>query len=526
MKPRRYASSSLLLFHVKPSLRARAAALQRRLLLFLIVVGLAIPGCVAVQENPVSGRKRAYGYTWEQEKELGKQTDQQIIAQYGIYDDPGLQSYVERIGEEVLAESHLRREDANEAYRNTEFTFRVLDSPVINAFALPGGYIYLTRGLLAHLENEAQLAMVLGHEVAHVAARHASARAAKAQLAQVGLIGGAIASELALGGGGAQILDLGGQGLQLLFLSYSRDAEREADQLGVEYSALAHYEAAEGAGFFRALDRIGERQEGGLPSWLSTHPEPEEREENIPRLAERWRGETEMTIVDREGYLERLEGLMLGNNPREGFVEDGVFYHPDLQFRFPVPSGFSVNNTRMAVQMVDQGQQAIMTFAAARDIAGAEVGSPQEAARAFAQQEGLQVVESGAAQAGGLPAYFVLADAQAQGGQSVRALTYFVEYGGTVWGFLSYAAAGAFSNYQDDFLRTMRGFQRLTDSRILNVQPTRMRVVRASRTAPFRSFVPNRLPPSMTAEDLAILNQVELDETIQQGAWIKLPRSS
>ena len=513
------------LFHVKLRRGVRAIA-SARLFIVLVAASLAMPSCVAVQENPVSGRKRAYGYTWEEEKELGKQTDQQIIEQYGVYDDPELQAYVEQVGERVLAQSHLRREDTDERYRNTEFTFRILDSPVINAFALPGGYNYLTRGLLAHLENEAQLAMVLGHEIAHVAARHSSARAAKAQFAQLGLIGGAIASELALGGGGAEILDLGGQGLQLLFLSYSRDAEREADQLGVEYSALANYKAGEGAGFFSALDRVSDQQEGSLPNWLSTHPEPEEREEKIPRLAAEWEERTEMTIVDRDPYLERLEGLTVGDNPREGFVEDGTFFHPDLRFLFPVPNGFRVNNTKAAVQMVGPDQQAVVVFAAARDIAGTDVSSPREAARAFAQQEGLQVVESGEARAGDLSAYFVLADAQAQGGQSARALTYFVEYGGMVWGFLGYTSVDAFSNYQDTFLRTMRGFQRLTDQRILNVQPTRLQVVRASRTAPFRSFVPDQLPPSMTAEDVAILNQIELDETVEQGTLIKLPRPS
>lgn len=525
MKPHSYHTERhSALFHVKPRQDARAAIFGARLLVLLLLVGLAAPGCVQVQENPISGRKRAYGYTWEQEKQLGAEADPQIVAQYGIYDDPELQAYVERIGQRVLSESHLRREDTDEMYRNTAFTFRVLDSPVVNAFALPGGYIYVTRGLLAHLDNEAQLAVVLGHEIGHVAARHASARAAKAQLAQVGLIGGAIASDLLLGGGGQDILNLGGQGLQLLFLSYSRDAERESDKLGVEYSALANYEASEGAGFFSALDRISEQQAGGLPNWLMTHPEPEEREEYIPRLAAEWEDKVPMTIVDQESYLQRLEGITLGNDPREGFVEDGMFYHPDLRFQFPVPRGFTVNNGKTQVQMVDQEQQAIMVFATGSLIAGQEVSSPRDAARAMAQQQGLEVIESGEARAGGLPAYFLLAGGQTQQGQRIRMLTYFIEYGGTVWGFAGYAMADAFSRYQDTFLRTMRGFDRLTDRRILNVQPTRTQVVPASRTAPFRSFVPNTLPREMTAEDLAILNQVELDETIQQGTLLKLPR--
>ena len=524
MLHQRYRTGSDLSFHVKLLSRTLALRLELRFLIVLLVAGLIAPGCVQVQESPVTGRKRAYGYTWQQEIQLGKESDQQIAAQYGIYDDPELQAYVERIGEKVLAKSDLRRPETPEEYRNTPFTFRVLDSPVVNAFALPGGFVYVTRGLVAHLENEAQLAMVLGHEVAHVAARHASARAAKAQLAQVGLIGGAIASEVALGGGGAQILDLGGQGLQLLFLSYSREAERESDKLGVEYSALANYKSGEGAGFFRALDRLGDQQGGEIPSWLQTHPEPEEREQYIPELASQWQDKTEMTIVDAEGYLAQVDGIMLGENPREGFVRDGVFYHPDLQFQFPVPQGFSVNNGKTQVAMIAPDQQAITVFTTASQLVKAEVSSAQEAARAFASQEGLSVVESGAARSGNFPAYFVLADVQQQGGQAIRALTYFVEYQGMVWAFLGYSSAQAYGNYNDQFLRAMRGFQRLTDRRLLNVQPTRLQVVNAPRTSSFRSFLPANLPNDLSAEELAILNQVELDETIQQGTPIKLPR--
>ena len=512
-------------FHVKLSRKSISSIITFRLLTALLLVGLIAPGCVQVQESPVTGRKRAYGYTWEQEKQLGKESDQQIISQYGVYDNPELQAYVERVGEEVLAKSDLRRPDAKEEYRNTPFTFRVLDSPVINAFALPGGYVYVTRGLMAHLKNEAQLAMVLGHEIGHVAARHASARAAKAQLAQVGLIGGAIASEIALGGGGGQILDLGGQGLQLLFLSYSRDAERESDRLGVEYSALANYKSGEGAGFFESLDRLGEQQQGeGLPSWLQTHPEPEEREQYIPELAAEWAEKVEMNIVDAEDYMAEIDNIVLGENPREGFVRDGMFYHPDLQFQFPVPQGFSVNNGKAQVVMVDPNQQAITVFTTGSRLVSAEVSSAQEAARAFAGQEGFSVVESGAARSGNFPAYFVLADAQPQGGQAVRALAYFIEYQGSVWAFLGYASAQEYTTYNDQFLRAMRGFGRLTDRRILNVQPTRLQVVSAPRTGAFSSFLPAELPADLNAEKLAILNQVDLDQTIQQGTLIKLPR--
>jgi len=485
--------------------------------LAIALVAVLVAGCV-VQTNPISGNQRAYGYTWEQEVELGQQADQQIAQQFGVYDDEQLQQYVEQIGQEVLAESHLRRPDTDPKFKNTEFTFRVLDSPVINAFALPGGYVYVTRGLMSHLNNEAQLAVVLGHEVTHVAGRHASKRAAKQQFAQIGLIGGAILGQEVLGGSaGESILNLGGTAAQLMLLKYGRDDERESDKHGVEYAAMAGYDASEGAAFFRSLERIQEQSGAAIPTWQSTHPDPGEREQTILQLGAEWKQRTQAAKIDQETYYSRVEGIVLGENPRQGFAEDGTFYHPELRFQFPVPPSYQMQNTPAQVILVEPNQQAIMAFSFAQE------SSAQAAARAFAQQDGLQVVDTGSERINGNPASYVLADAQAQQG-TLRVLTYFIEHGGNVYSFLGYAAQQNFSNYADTFRRSMRGFDDLTDSRILNVEPSRLTVVQAARTASFRDLLPSRLPEQFTPEGLAILNQVALDETIQQGRPLKLPR--
>lgn len=201
----------------------------------LIITSAFLTSC-SVSRSPVTGKKRAYGYSWQQEIALGKEADPQIVAQYGLYDDKDLAEYVNRIGQEVLAKSDMKRPDQLQEYKDTEFFFRVLDSSVVNAFALPGGYIYVTRGLLAHLENEAQLAVVIGHEIGHVAARHGSQRAFEGQLGQLGVIAGAIGGAMA-GVNPNQILQAGSQATQLLFLKYGRDDELESDRLGVEWSA-------------------------------------------------------------------------------------------------------------------------------------------------------------------------------------------------------------------------------------------------------------------------------------------------
>ncbi|MBT6768476.1 MAG: M48 family metalloprotease, partial [Opitutales bacterium] len=148
---------------------------MKRYLGSICLLGLLaiLSGCVT-EPSALTGESRSYGYTWQQELELGRTSDADLIQQMGLYPDVALARYVTSIGESVLAQSSLRRVGTPEIYRNLEFKFRVMDSPVVNAFALPGGYVYVTRGLLAHLSNEAQLAVVLGHEITHVAARHAS----------------------------------------------------------------------------------------------------------------------------------------------------------------------------------------------------------------------------------------------------------------------------------------------------------------------------------------------------------------
>lgn len=497
-----------------------------RMLVFVLVLafGLNTTGC-SRGVNPISGNKRLYGYSWEQERQLGQEADQQIMQQYGLYDDEALQQYVTRIGERVLAESVMRQPGTPAQFRNTPFTFRVLDSPVVNAFALPGGYIYVTRGLMAHLNNEAQLAVVLGHEITHVAARHASAQAAKQQLAQLGLVGGAIVGQEALGLPAQDLLDLGGQTAQLLLLSYSRENENESDNNGVEWAGRAGYAVGEGAEFFRSLERIQEESGQSLPTWMSSHPDPGNREQRIRQMADEMRQQgMNLSMVGQDAFYRQIEGLVLGENPRQGFTESGTFYHPDLAFRFPVPRGFRVQNGTSAVMMVDPNQQAQVVFTFA------DAESPQAAVRALAQQvqqsEGARLVDQGASRTdGGQPAQYALVEMQNQQGQRVRLLVYYLEYDGTVYAFQAAAASSNFSSFQDTFTRTMRGFEPLTDRRILNVQPTRLNVANASRTASFQSFIDQgALPPDMDVQRLAIVNQVDLASRIEAGTPVKLPR--
>lgn len=495
---------------------ARAAAAVLALILALVT-----SSCV-VQQNPVTGRQRAYAYSWDEEVRLGQEADQQIQAQFGVYDDEAVVAYVDSLGQVALAESHMRRPDTPAKFRETEFTFRVLDSPIVNAFALPGGYIYVTRGLLTHLNNEAQLVVVLGHEIGHVAARHASARAVTQQFTQIGLLVGGVAAGEFLGQtAGEMVLGLGSTAAQFFFLSYSRDNERESDDLGVEYAVRLGYDGAEGSAFFRSLERITEQAGGGIPAWQSTHPDPGERERRIPELDREWRERlegTEERRVELDRYLSAVAGTVMGENPRQGFVRDAVFYHPDLAFRFDVPSNFRTQNEARQVVMQSEDQDAVMIFTFAQN-----ANSAQEAGRNFAEQEGLTVVEQGGLQINNHRAYGVVADGQTQDGQEVRIQSNFIEYGDNVYAFIGYTQRERFPDYAPRFRGAMRSFDELRDASILNIQPDRMQVVTTDRAAPFRTFVPDDLPRGLSAEDLAIINQVTLDERMAAGRRLKLP---
>lgn len=483
------------------------------------IVAVFVSFCV-IQRSAVTGSKRAYGYSWEKEVQIGKEADQQIQQQYGVYDDEELLNYVENVGQEVLSVSHMRREDTDPKYSETDFYFRVLDSPVVNAFALPGGYVYVTRGLLAHLENEAQLAVVLGHEIAHVAARHASQRAFEQQMGQLALLGGAVAGEVLLGVPGQSVLQMGSQAAQLLFLSYSRDDERESDKLGVEYTAMKNYDAADGAGFFSALERISDQSGQGIPTWQSSHPDPAERAKTIPELADQWREKGyEQNIEHTDEYMSTIDGLIYGNNPREGFTENGSFYHPDLKFQFNFPTNWKLINQRSLVAVVSESEDAVSIMRIE-----SEASSPEASVVDYVTQEGFTVESRSETLNNDLQGYQAIALAKAEDGTEYRFYVYAVSYGDNIYQFISYTLAEKFSNYRSAFKETSNSFASLTDQQILDVQPMKLQAVKTDRSGAFSSFLPDSLPMEVKAEDVAIVNQVELDETIEAGKWIKIPR--
>jgi predicted Zn-dependent protease len=480
---------------------------------FVVSVLFFLYGCVT-DIVPATGERRYLGYTWQQETDIGKQASKEVTSLFGVYGDANLARYVSEVGNRVLATSHLRRPGADEQVRATPVTFTVLDSPVINAMALPGGYIYVTRGMLAHLNNEDQLATVIAHEIGHVAARHAARQAWQQQIGQGLLLGGAVLSQ-GLGLPAQNILNFGGMAAQLFLLRYSREDELEADKLGVEYAMAAGYDSREVIGLFQTLDRMQEKEGQSMPSFLATHPNPGDRIQRI----------RELTSAARDGrtpnpdtrFLHAVEGLVLGEDPRQGFVQDNVFYHPDLGFRFPIPRGFKAVNQPSQVVMVEGQNRAVLGFT------GTAESSAGAAAAKLLSQRGLRVVERGSTRISGFPAVGVLAEAQTQNGQIVTLTTYFIEYRGKVYQFIGYAPQQLFGSFQSAFLQTIRGFAEIQDSRILARQPVRLTLQRVSRSAPFRELIPRALPAPFTPEEAALLNEVDLYQEISPGKILKIP---
>ena len=467
-------------------------------------------GC-GTSQNFITGGKQPGAYTWAEEVQIGRESDPQIVAQFGEYDNPQVQQYVDRVSEQVLAASALRTDQVPAEVRSTPFTFRVLDSPVVNAFALPGGFVYVTRGLMTHLNNEAQLAVVIGHEIGHVAGRHASNQAAQAQRNQIGLIGAAILSETVLGGGGGTILQQGSQALGLLSLKYGRDAERQSDEAGVAWAEFAGYDAAPSADFFRSLQRLSAESGQAIPSFLSSHPDPGERAQTVTALAAQ---NPNGTAIDQDEYLAVINGMIMGDNPRNGFFENNRFYQPDLRIQFAYPNGWRTQNAAQYVQIADpNGGQAII-------LQLSRAGSAQAAAQAAGQQQGVRVISNRSTTVNGLPAVRMELEAQSQQG-ALGAIVYYIEYGGNVYDFMG-IAGGALPTALDQYLQS---FASVSDPNVLNRQPTLLEVVRAPRTASFSSFLQGRpMPPGMDANGLAILNQVNLNDTITAGTSLKLPR--
>lgn len=460
-------------------------------------------GCA---RNPATGKREFVLISESQEIAMGAQADQQARREYGVVEDAALQDYLKTIGRKLVSVSHRP---------NLEWQFAVVDSPVVNAFALPGGYVYFTRGILAHMSDEAELAGVLGHEIAHVTARHSVRQLTRAQLAQIGIGVGSVLSPTF-----GQFGSLAEGGLGLVFLRFSRDAEREADRLGVEYAARGNYDPREMGNFFEVLGRLAQASDREtIPGWLSTHPDPPERAATTRKLAEEWISKLglrpESFTNDREAYVRRLDGMVYGDDPREGFAEGSRFYHPNLNFQIDFPADWKIDNTKSAVLVSDPQQGAQIQLTIAESPAGTTV---EDYVRALTNQ-GLRPEIGDVQNINGNRAFLGVYQVEVQGG-TLPAVVAFIEYRGAIYELIGLCRD--LQQYRSILERSFRTFRALADARARGVMPDRLRayVVKPGETL---SSIARRLSnPRVTADTLAILNRLAVDMALTPGRVIKI----
>lgn len=476
-----------------------------RILLVLAAV-LMVPSCAV---NPVTGKKQLMLMSESQEVALGAQYDPTVIGTFGAYDDPDLMAFINTKGAEMGKLSHRP---------NLQYHFRILDSPVVNAFAVPGGYIYFTRGILAQFNNEAELIGVLGHEMGHITARHTASQQSKQQLGQLLLVGGLIASEQF-----RQFADYAMQGMQLLFLKFSRDNEREADRLGVEYTSRVRYDAQKMADFFQVLQKMSMGSDhAGIPTFMSTHPDPGDRYNSVKSQAAAWQDSLNYAswAVNGDNYLRMIDGLVYGEDPRQGFVENNMFYHPEMKFKYPVPPGWQLENSPLQVQMAPKDGKAIMIFTLGKG------NTPGEAAQQVLQELKLTVTESKNIQVHGMPSTVTISqqtsqDQQTGAQQVLRVLSYFIQYNNAIYVFHGVSRDADFNSYFKVFESTMANFDKLTEASKLNVKPKRIKVQQVRKTGTLEEAFRYFGVPENLRKEFALLNNLELTDRVSQGKLIK-----
>ena len=459
---------------------------------------LAVMACLSATScavNPATGQRQLVLMSEGQEVALGREADQSVQGEMGVYPDETWQGYMQELGSSLAARTE--RPDL-------PWTFRVVDDPIVNAFALPGGFIYMTRGILAHFNSEAELASVLGHEIGHVTGRHGVEQASQAQLASIGLGVAAVSSERF-----ARVAGLAQTGLGLMFLRFSRDHEREADDLGLRYMTRGNYDPTEMPKVFLTLQRVSAAQGAGrVPGWLSTHPDPGDRAERITQQVGSLPPDPARSVVNRDTYVQRLHGLVYGNNPRDGYTIDGTFYHPELRFELTFPSGWPVSNQRQAVAAVNEQQDAVVVLSLSAE------RTPADAARAFFAQEGLERGQTSR------PGFTYFRTVPNPNQTSIVGLAGFFTHEGRVFQLLGYAAESAWSRHGRAMEESLSSFRTVTDRRYLDVQPAHVELVRLDRALTVEEFA-RRFPSSIDTQQVAILNGVDANGRFDAGQLVK-----
>ncbi len=468
----------------------------------LVIVLAATLLMTACSKSYVTGKSEFMMVSEEQEIEMGREYDPEVIAQYGLYEDEALAEYVNGRGQEIAKISHRS---------NLDYTFRLLDSPMVNAFAVPGGYVYITRGILTYMNSEDEFVGVLGHEVAHVVARHSAKQMSRSVVTSGFGLFNVVGSVLPAVGAMLQVPGT------LALLSYSREQESESDRLGVEYATRLGYDAALMAGFFETLQRMSEKQEHRPPKFLSTHPDPGDRETEIKRMAGEWQQKIDYKPLDKDpdDFLRMLDGIVYGENPRAGFVMNDMFYHPALAFQLPVPKDWTVLNTPERLAFLNGGKTAGILLHIGKE------KEPGIEADLFVKEAKAVVIKRETSSVNGLGAE-VVESTVGGGSDQLHLLSYFIKKGEYVYIIHSFTTEKMYPNFVRVFSETSRGFANVSDPDVLNVQPRRVRVRKAPSAGTLKEALLSIGVSEDGLEEASLMNGRTLSARIEKGSLLKI----
>jgi predicted Zn-dependent protease len=457
--------------------------------------------------NPVTGKRELSLISESAEIEMGKAADAEISGQYGLYRDPALEGYIEQVGRSLVPHTHRPQ---------LGYHFAVIDDPVVNAFAAPGGYVYVTRGLLASVGSEAELAAVLGHELGHISARHSVRQMSQLIIVQLGLgLGSALSKDF------AKIAGFAGVGIQLLFLKFSRDDERQADALGVDYARNTGYNPAEMVVFFESLQKMGDLSGARpLPGFLSTHPLTKDRIRDVRALVA---AGDESRWVRRDAYLKRIDNIVYGEDPRQGYVEGNAFYHPGMEFTFQFPAGWKVRNTASKVILNSPDSRAAFWLQAEQS--AEEL--PAYARKKLAEIEGGRLIQDRSLTINGMAAYNQTVDLAGQDpsqSRPLRARLSYIRKNAFIFVLGGLSAVSDFDRREPEFEKTVRSFTPLRDPARLSRNPRRLRIIRADGRRTLESLLRAEGVAGDLWPRLAVSNEMALSETPAAGRLLKVVR--
>jgi predicted Zn-dependent protease len=482
--------------------------MNRYLLATIFLFSLILAGCSA---NPVTGEQDFVLMSEDQELALGRKYHAQIIKEYGKYDDPALSEYVQSIGDKVARKSHRS---------NLVYHFTVLDSPEVNAFALPGGYIYVTRGILAYLNSEAELAAVLGHEVGHVTARHAVRRHSTATVTEI--LGGIIASQSGIRGAGDAVNILG----TALVRGYGREHELEADRLGAQYLARTGYNPKamtdvidvlkDQEEFESELAQVENREPRSYHGLFSTHPANDARLQNIITESKTLLDNKNIRPDNREIYLKHIDGLVFGEKAEEGVLRGTRFYHAELDFTLEFPTGWRVKNRPERLLASPPGNDGLLEVSVHdRNLRI----SPDAFMQKRLKLDDLTAGESFTHH--GMQGFTAIADANTEYGK--RPARFTVIYKDDK----AYVIAGTAKpakqpyKYDDAILSTAKSFRSLTAEERQQMKPLRLRI-KTSRGENFTSMARQSSLNHLAESQLRLLNDSYPSGEPAQGSLIKI----